>query len=99
MIAFCSTELGRWQQYRLGVPKTTVLKCPECGANHICDVDLNDDACTVDEQAVFTASIDTVRCEDCRRLLCSECPQMQDMDGLPLCKSCGQVRLLEVVVG
>ena len=88
-------EPGRWSYYRLGVPKTTVLKCPECGANHICDVDLNDDACTVDEQAVFTARIDTARCEDCQRLLCGKCPQAQDDQGLPICLQCARAQMQE----
>ena len=89
------SEYMHWPEYRLGVPKTAMLTCPECGQVSECDVDRNDDAGTVMEQTVYCAQLDTWRCEECGRIGCQRCEKRFDADNLEFCSSCATSEMSE----
>lgn len=82
-----SWEQLRWPEYRLAIPKTIKLECPECHHSLACDVTI-DDAGTVLDQAVAVAELETERCEQCGRLMCPACPHARDLDGFKICQAC-----------
>jgi hypothetical protein len=62
-------ELARWPEYRLEIPTSVTLECPECHSQIQCEVDLITD----EFPRYAVAGIETWRCEDCGRLMCDAC--------------------------
>ena len=81
-------EQARWPEYRLSIPKTVKLECPECHHSLACDVTIDEDAGDVLDQAVAVAELDTERCEQCSKLMCPACPHARNRDGFKICQAC-----------
>ena len=90
-------DIARWPEYRLDIPSSVTLECPECHAKIDCEVDV----ITEELPAYAVAGIPTWLCEDCGRLMCAQCPQFPHPDDadLRICAACAGKPQRESMIG
>lgn len=66
--------------WELGIPGFVALKCKSCGADHDCEVRIDN----YNGDGNATAGVDYDKCEECAKPLCSQCPKLT-VDGLFFC--------------